>query len=168
MHLLLPICGKFTRALLAHQIFQFQAKQAKLALNTKWVMASPFGITRQILLLLQGWFLRPMSSTSFEWGKTMTCPGFEPGTFEFQVGNVTNCSTEVILGLKNFVVQKTVTSVLIKYQNSPLIVSPYCVFRFRNALTPLPLRRVFDVAFNFQKNFQVIFQYWNCVKSKYK
>jgi hypothetical protein len=39
--------------------------KAKLALNTKWAMAFPFGITRQILLLLPGWFVRPMSSTSF-------------------------------------------------------------------------------------------------------
>jgi hypothetical protein len=66
--------------------------KAKLALNMKWVMASPFGITRQILLLLQGWFVRLMSPTTFVWGKTITYPGFKPGTFGLQVGNVTNWS----------------------------------------------------------------------------
>jgi hypothetical protein len=70
-----------------------QAK-AKLALNTKWVVSSPFGITRQILLLLQGWFVRPMSNVLNLW-KTMSNPGFEPGTLVFQVGNATNWAMKV-------------------------------------------------------------------------
>jgi hypothetical protein len=65
--------------------------QAKLALNTKWVMASPFGITRQILFLLQVFLVRQTKVLNlFCMRKTMTFSGFEPGTFGFQVDNVPN------------------------------------------------------------------------------
>jgi hypothetical protein len=63
-------------------------------------MASLFGITRPVLLLLQGWFVRPMfASTSFAGGKTMTYPGFEPRTSGFQVVN----DNDKIINLRIFV-----------------------------------------------------------------
>jgi hypothetical protein len=38
-----------------------------------------------------------MSSTFLHEEKTLTYPGFEPGTFGFQVGNATNWTIEVVI-----------------------------------------------------------------------
>jgi hypothetical protein len=58
--------------------------QAKLALNTKRVMASPFGITRHILLLLQGWFVRPMSKPLLHEEKPWLIRDSNPGPLGFK------------------------------------------------------------------------------------
>jgi hypothetical protein len=65
------------------------AKQI-LAQQPFLVKAFPFGITRHICFFYEVGLSDQCSQPLLHEGKTMTYPGFEPGTFGYQVGNATN------------------------------------------------------------------------------
>jgi hypothetical protein len=78
-------------------------------------MASSFWITRQILLLLQGWFVRPMSSTSFAWGKNHDLSGIRIRDIGFssrqsyQLSHGARHGTRFEIKLRNFEIWHFVT-----------------------------------------------------------
>jgi hypothetical protein len=76
------------------QIMFFAIKSSKkkqiLAQQPFLVWAFPFGISRQICFFYEVGLSDQCPQPLLHEEKTLTYPGFEPGTFGFQVGNATN------------------------------------------------------------------------------
>jgi hypothetical protein len=65
-------------------------KEQILAQQPFLVRAFPFGISRQICFFYEVGLSNQCPQPLLHEEKTLTYPGFEPGTFGFQVGKATN------------------------------------------------------------------------------
>jgi hypothetical protein len=71
-------------------------KKKKQILVQQLVRAFPFGISRQICFFYEVGLSDQCPQPFLNEEKTLTYPGFEHGTFGFQVGNATNWTIEVV------------------------------------------------------------------------
>jgi hypothetical protein len=82
-------CVKSMKPDTTRVLYYFFKKQI-LAQQPFLVRAFPFGISRQICFFYEVGLSDQCPQPLLHEEKTLTYPGFEPGTFGFQVGNATN------------------------------------------------------------------------------